>query len=255
MSSLQGKVVLISGTGGGQGREAALRFTAAGAHVIGCDISVEGSLQTEAAVRQAGGSMVAMHPVDLSRPEVVQKWVEDAAAIHGRIDVLYNNASSARFSDFETFPLDDWHFTIDTELNSVFYATRYAWPYLKKSAGVVINIASTAGIRGSGPGGAAHAAAKAGVIGFTKHMALEGAPHGIRVVSISPGIIETPGYLAYAQGHPEAAKALLAKNLIRRVGKPNDIVALALFLASEDAGYITGDNIVVDGGRTTCTPW
>lgn len=255
MSSLKDKVVLLTGAGGGQGREAALRLTAGGAHVIGCDISEAANQGTAEAVRKAGGSMVAMHPVNLSDPEAARKWVEEAAAVHGRIDVLYNNAAAARFGDFETFPIEDWHFTINAELNSIFYVTRTAWPYLKKSAGVVLNIASTAGIRGSGPGGAAHAAAKSGVIGFTKHMALEGAAYGIRVVSIAPGIIETPGFLDYAKAHPEDAKALLAKNLIRRIGKPWDIVGLALFLVSDDAGYITGENITVDGGRTTCTHW
>lgn len=255
MPSLKDKVVLITGTGGGQGREAALRFTAAGAQVVGCDISVEASLQTEALVKEAGGSFICMQPVDLSDAEAVRQWVEGAAAIHGRIDVLYNNASTARFADVESFPLEDWHFTINTELSSVFYVTRYAWPYLKINGGVVINIASTAGIRGSGPGGSAHAAAKAGVIGLTKHLALEGASHGIRALSICPGVIETPGFAAWAQAHPEDAAGVISKNLLPRLGKPADVVSLALYLASDEASYMTGDNIVVDGGRTTCTHW
>lgn len=255
MSSLKDKVVLISGTGGGQGREAALRFTAAGAHVVGCDISEASSRETEFAVKAAGGSFVTMHPVDLSDPEAARQWVEDAVALHGRIDVLYNNAASARFADIGSFPLEDWHYTIDTELNSVFYVTRYAWPYLIKSSGVVINTASTAGIRGSGPGGAAHAAAKAGVIGFTKHLALEGAAHGIRALSISPGLVETKSLVAWSEAHPGLVDTLLAKNLVRRIGKPQDIASMALFLASDEASYMTGDNIVIDGGRTTCTHW
>ncbi len=180
-----------------------------------------------------------------------------ARTTHGprRIDVLYNNASAPRHAPVESFPLEDWHFTIDSELNSVFYVTRKAWPHLKESRGVVINIASTAGIRGSTPGGLAHAAAKAGVIGMTKHLALEGAPHGIRVLSISPGGIATPAIEEYGRAHPEDLEAAVAKNLIPRLGKPSEVVAMALFLASDDAAYITGENVVIDGGRTTCTHW
>lgn len=249
--SLKDKVVLITGIASGQGREAALRFAAVGARVIGCDVSEEGNLETRKQVEAAGGSIVTMEPVNLADPASARKWVEEAAAIHGRIDVLYNNAARPHFADFETFPLDGWQFTIDNELNLVFYTTQAAWPFLRKQGGVIINTASTAGMTGSGYGGAAHAAAKAGVIGFTKHMAFEGAQFGIRVVSISPGVIETPGFIAWAKANPDEAKPLLAKNLIPRFGKPQDIAGVALFLASDDAAYITGDNIVVDGGRVS----
>lgn len=250
MTSLNNKVVLITGTGGGQGREAALRFTAAGAHVIGCDITVEANQETERLVNQAGGSIVTMAPVDLANPEQAKAWVDQAAAIHGRIDILYNNAAAGRFAPFGDFPLDDWHFTICNELNIVFYVTEAAWKYLKDSSGTIISTASTAGITGSGFGGAAHAAAKAGVIGFVKHLAFEGAPFGIRSHCISPGAIETPGFVSWAKENPEDAKPLIAKNLIPRFGKPQDIAGVALFLASDDAAYMTGENIIVDGGRT-----
>ncbi|HPG25239.1 MAG: SDR family oxidoreductase [Spirochaetaceae bacterium] len=255
MPRLDDKVVLITGTGGGQGREAALQFTAAGARVVGCDIRADTSEETLALVRAAGGDFVSMHPVDLRDPAAVERWIDDCIALHGRIDVLYNNASAPRHAPVGSFPLDDWHFTIDSELHSVFYVTRFAWPHLVASRGVVINIASTAGIRGSTPGGLAHATAKAGVIGMTKHLALEGAPHGIRVLSISPGGIETPAIAAYGKAHPEDLKAAVAKNLIPRLGQPAEIVRMALFLASDDAAYMTGENVVIDGGRTTCTHW
>src|ERR1700722_19337820 len=100
---LDGKVVLITGTGGGQGRAAAVRFAAAGAHVIGCDVKEEGNRETAALVRRAGGSIVTMEPVDLGDPERAHRWIEQAAALHGRIDVLYNNASAARFEPIESF--------------------------------------------------------------------------------------------------------------------------------------------------------
>lgn len=245
---LQNKVALITGTGGGQGREAALRFAAAGAFVVGCDVKVEGNRETAALVRKAGGQITTMEPVDLGDPQGAKAWIDQAAAVHGRIDILYNNASSCRFAPIESFPIEDWQFTVRNELDLVFYATRYAWPYLRRQGGVIINTASVAGIAGSGPGGSAHAATKGAVIAVTKQWALEGAPHGIRVVAISPGAIDTPA-TAPMLAIPEVRDGLMARNLIKRMGVPADIAGLAVFLASEDASYITGANIVVDGGR------
>src|SRR5271163_4194950 len=123
---LDGKVVLITGTGGGQGRAAALEFAAAGAHVIGCDIDGATNQGTVELVKKAGYAMVGIHPVDLGDPTDARRWVEEAAAVHGRIDVVYNNASVARFAPFEEFPIADWSFTIRNELDLVFYVSRFA---------------------------------------------------------------------------------------------------------------------------------
>lgn len=248
MTDLSGKIALITGTGGGQGRAAALRFAAAGAHVIGCDVKAEGDRETVRLVEAAGGSIATMDPVDLGDPAQAEQWVEDAVKLHGRIDILYNNASGAKFAPIESFPVEDWLDGIRNELDLVFYVTRYAWRHLAKQGGVIINTASIAGLAGSGPGGSCHAAAKGAVIALTKHLAFEGAPHNIRVVAISPGVVESPG-TADILGVPEIRDGMLAKNLIKRIGQPEDIAGVALFLASDDAAYITGSNIVVDGGR------
>jgi meso-butanediol dehydrogenase / (S,S)-butanediol dehydrogenase / diacetyl reductase len=247
-AQFQDKAVLITGTGGGQGRAAALRFAAAGAHVVGCDIKADDNLETARLVRAAGGSIQVMQPVDLSDAGQARDWIEAAAAVHGRIDVLYNNASAAKFAPFEVLSVDDWHWTIRNELDLVFYATRFAWAYLQRQGGVVINTASIAGIAGSGPGGAPHAATKGAVIALTKQLAMEGAPFGIRVVSISPGLIETPA-TAPLLADPQIREALLGRHLIKRAGVPDDVAGLAVFLAGPDAAFITGANIVVDGGR------
>jgi len=249
MNRLDDKVVLITGTGGGQGRAAALMFAAAGAHVIGCDINSVANRETVDLVKKAGFTMVGFDPVDLGDPDGARRWVEESAAVHGRIDVLYNNASAARFAPFEEFPIADWNFTVRNELDIVFYATRFAWPWLKRRGGVVLNIASVAGIAGSGPGGAAHAATKGAVIALTKHLAMEGAPHGIRVVAISPGFIATPGTVGLLND-AAVRESLLAHNLIKRVGQPEDVVGVALMLVSDAASYMTGANVVIDGGRT-----
>jgi meso-butanediol dehydrogenase/(S,S)-butanediol dehydrogenase/diacetyl reductase len=247
-TSFDGKVVLITGTGGGQGRAAALRFSAAGAHVVGCDVKEQGNRETVALVGRTGGSIVTMEPVDLGDPEQARRWIEQAAALHGRIDVLYNNASAARFEPIESFTVEAWQFTIRNELDLVFYPTRYAWAHLQKRGGVIINVASVAGIAGSAVGGTAHAATKGAIIAMTRHLAVEGAAHGIRVNSISPGVIESPGTTPML-ADPVFRELMLQRNLIKRIGQPEDIAGVAVFLAGEDATYITGANIVVDGGR------
>src|SRR5690606_36524968 len=154
------------------------------------------------------------------------------------------------FAPIGEFLIEDWQFTIRNELDLVFYVTRYAWPYLKRQGGVILNTGSIAGMAGSGPGGAGHAAAKGAVIALTKQLAQEGAEHNIRAVTISPGFVQTPGTTAHAE-NPEIREMLIARNIIKRIGQPEDVVALALFLASDEASFITGANYVVDGGRTS----
>src|ERR1700681_2408544 len=114
---LAGKVALITGTGGGQGRAAALSFTAAGAKVIGCDLKVEGNRETVRIVKAAGGSISTMEPVDLGDAAQAKEWVEQAASQHGQIDILYNNGAAARFAAIENFSVEDWDFPIRNELN------------------------------------------------------------------------------------------------------------------------------------------
>ncbi|NDJ87898.1 SDR family oxidoreductase [Mycolicibacter kumamotonensis] len=249
---LAGKVALITGIGGGQGREAAVRFTAEGATVVGCDINGAAAKETLSAVRDTGRDAdIASDDVDLGDPEQARGWVQGAEQRHGRIDIVYNNGSAARVGSIADLSVEDWHFTIRNELDLVFFVTKYAWPVLTRSGGgVVINIASIAGWTGNrSVPFVAHMAAKGGVIAMTRQLAAEGAPVGIRAVSISPGTIVTPG-TAEVLAVPEVRDALLAQNLIPRLGVPADVVSLAVFLASEEAGYITGTDFVVDGGLT-----
>lgn len=246
MMRLDGKVALITGTGGGQGRAAALAFTEAGARVVGCDMKVEGNRETVEMVKAAGGEMVGMEPVDLGDPAQAQAWIEEGAARFGRVDILYNNASAARFAPIADYSVEDWRFAIRNELDLVFYASKFAWPHLKASGGVIINTASVAGLNAFGGGASGHAAAKGGVIGLTRSLAADGAPHGIRALAISPGPIETPGTMTTV---PEDARDFIAgRTLMKRWGKPEEIARLAVFLAGDGASFMTGGNVVVDGG-------
>ena len=248
---LDGRIALITGTGGGQGRVAALRFAQEGAIVVGCDVNAEGNEETIRLVRDAGGTMTGTAPVDLGDSEQARRWVEEAAAAHGGLDILYNNASAARFGAVADFSVEDWHFTIRNELDLVFYTTKYAWPHLvRRGGGVVINVGSTAGLVGSRhTHKVAHSATKGAVIAMTRQLAAEGAEHGIRAVCISPGAIETPGTASFF-ADPEVRRALLAPQLVQRTGRPEDVVELAVYLASDAAGFISGVNVVVDGGLT-----
>lgn len=248
MARLAGKLALITGTGGGQGREAALRFAREGATVVGCDVDAQGHQATRELLRAEGFELHGLAPVDLGNPEQARQWVEAAVAAHGRIDILYNNASAARFGLVGEFSIEDWHYTIRNELDLIFFTTKYAWPHLAKSRGVVINIASTAAWGGSRVAGiSAHSAAKGGVVSFTRQLAIEGAPLGIRAVSISPGFVITPGTAAFVED-PKIRAALLDGVPMDRPGQPEEVVALALFVASSEASFMTGSDLIIDGG-------
>lgn len=251
MGRLEGKVALITGVGGGMGREAARRFAAEGATVVGCDLKADGLKKTVDLVRTAGGEITGYAPVDAGDPDAVAAWIDDAARTHAGIDILYNNASIQRFGAIDEISVEDWDFAIDMELNIVFYAVRAAWKHLKQRGGVIVNIGSIAGTRGVEfmPQNA-HGAAKAGVINLTQQLAVEGGPHRIRAVCISPGFIQTPATSFLVEDPPPELKAVWDRIPLGRVGQPEDVVNAAVFLASDEASWITGVNLVVDGGST-----
>ena len=244
--SLEGKVALISGTGGGIGRAGALRFAEAGARVVGCDVDAESAAQTQALVTEAGGTMIDVSPLDLGDLEECRRWVDRAVTGFGQVDVLWNNASTGAFGTIESMTAQEWDRSIRNELTLVFLATKAAWSQLGAGGGLIINTASVAGHGGS-VAGIAHSAATWGVRGMTHVMAAEGAPRGIRAVSISPGVVETPGS-AELLSQPGVLDGLLAKSLVPRLGQPDDIAKLAAYLASDDASFATGADFRVDGG-------
>lgn len=249
MGRLSGKTALISGTGAGMGRSAALKFAAEGARVVGCDVHAENAEETVRLVREAGGEMVSLAPVDLSSREGAQRWVDFAVEQYGPFDILYNNASAMRNVPFAEMTDEDWYFTIQNELHIVYHCCKAAWAELSKRGGTIINVGSISGLRGATfVEQSAHGAAKGGVIALTRHLAVAGADVGIRVNTISPGLIRTPATAPFIDDPDGPAQAVLHRLPVRRFGQPEDVANVAAFLASDESNYISAANIVVDGG-------
>ena len=195
--------------------------------------------------------MTGMAPVDLSDPEAARAWVESAAAVHGRIDVLYNNASSPRFVPMPDLSVEDWQYSIRNELDLVFYVTKFAWPYLADAPGRDHQHGIDLGLcRHSGRRDGITLRREGGVLALTRVFAADGAKHGIRAVSISPGPIKTPGAIKEYFHIPGAEEAVISQLLTDRVGVAEDIAGLAAFIASDEAAFMTGVDVVMDGGLT-----
>jgi NAD(P)-dependent dehydrogenase (short-subunit alcohol dehydrogenase family) len=247
---LSQKVSVVTGTGGGMGRATALTFAREGASVVGCDVAVDPAEETVATVRAAGGSMVSIQPCALSDPAECQRLVELAISEFGRIDVLFNLAGRSHFGWIEDVTDEDWDAARRDEVDLIFYLTRAAWPHLKASRGVVVNMASLNGqLSFKTLASLSHTTNKAGIMGMTRQLAAEGGDHGIRVNSISPGLIQSGATRAHLdEGTGGWAQVMRDRTLLGRLGEPQDIANLALFLASDESSYITGVDIVVDGG-------
>ncbi|MBS1678260.1 MAG: SDR family oxidoreductase [Actinobacteria bacterium] len=246
---LEGKRVLITGTAGGQGEAAQRLFAAEGARVIGCDLREGAAAETAAALREEGHD-VHGDTVDLSDATAAGDWVNGAAGRLGGIDVLYNNAAGFGFAPFAEMTHDLFRRVLNVELELVFNTIKPAWTHLLAAGGgSIVNTASYSALRGIAPlGQVAHAAAKGGVIAMTRSLAAEGAADGIRANAISPGFVKSPATDAAVPR--EGREWQLSKHLIQRPGTGEDIAYLALYLASDESAWVTGQNYSIDGGAT-----
>lgn len=252
MGRLDGKITLVTGAGNprGLGAATAHRFAEEGAFVYLTDLDGDGAEGVAASIRENGGQAEAS-PQDVTSEEGWDALIARIEAGHGRLDVLVNNAGIAVLKPLSALTAADWAKQNHVNLDSVFYGTKSAVELMRKvgKGGSIVNLSSIAGLVGV-PGCGAYAAAKAGVAMFSKVVAMECAAENIRCNSVHPGMIETAMQDVARRDNPEEFKAIVAGIPMKRLGDPLDIANMNLFLASDEARYITGGQFVVDGGVT-----
>jgi len=248
---LHDKVCVITGTGSGMGRAAALMFAREGARVVGCDINVARAEATLEAVRSDEGRMVSLHPCNVSVRSDVDRLLEFAGRTYGGVDVLYNNASMAYFAWLPEMSYEMWSRTLHEELDVVFHGCQAVFPHMiKRGGGSIINVGSVSGkIAYQVLPALAHMGAKGGVIAMSKQIAMEGGAHRIRCNTISPGLVLTEQTRAFIDS-PEWFAPMRGKLMLGRVGVPEDIAPLAVYLASDESSWVTGADFAIDGGTT-----
>ncbi|MBT5779233.1 MAG: SDR family oxidoreductase [Rhodospirillaceae bacterium] len=245
---LKGKKAIITGAATGIGLETARRFAEEGAQVVLSDIDSAG---VAAAAGEITGAIAIA--ADVTDQGQVDALIAGAIEGLGGLDIFVNNAGIPMLGGVESLAEADWDREMDVNLKSIYRTGRAIWPHFKaQGSGVILNTASIAGLRGSA-GQASYGAAKAGVINLTRCMAIDGAQVPIRVNCICPGFIETPMVLAYLEGQddPVASRAEVdALHPLGGIGRPGDIAAGFVYLASDEASWITGTALTIDGGLT-----
>ena len=245
---LEGKVALISGGARGQGAAEARLFAEEGAKVVIGDILDEEGARVAAEIAEAGGDAFFVH-LDVTSEEDWRRAIEGAVSSFGKLNVLVNNAGIWRRGRVEDTTAEEWDLVLDVNAKGVFLGTKLAIPEMRKArGGSIINISSTAGLVGS-PRSTAYSASKGAVRLFTKATAVQYGKESIRANSIHPGPIDTP---MGDQVWPDADSrtASIARTAIGRMGTPQDIAYGALYLASDESSFVTGSELVIDGGVT-----
>ena len=253
MGRLEGKVVLITGGGSGMGRLASVMFAREGARIVVAEVAEPAGQETVAQVRAAGGEAIFTR-TDVSKEADVAAAVRAGEGAFGRLDVLYNNAGIFPADDGAVTDIDEavWDRVMNVNLKGIYLVCKHGVPaLLRTGGGSIINIASFVALVGCTVPQDAYTASKGGVIALTKSLAVQFGPKGIRSNAICPGPIETPLLTEWLLTDPEAKRIRLARIPMGRFGRPEDIVHLATYLASEESSWTNGAVLVADGGITS----
>ena len=250
---LRDKVILITGGGSGMGRLASLTFAREGARVVSVDVVPEAGAAAVDEITRAGGQALFV-AADVGREDQVRNAVRQAVARFGRLDVLYNNAGIFPAEDGSVVDLDAavWDRVMAVNLKGIYLCCKHGIPeLLRAGGGSIINVASFVALVGCSVPQDAYTASKGGVIALTKSLAVQFGPRRIRTNAIAPGPVETPLLTSWLLANPEAKKRRLDRIPMGRFGRPEDIVQMALYLASDEATWVNGSVLVVDGGITS----
>ncbi len=247
MPDLKGKVSLVTGAGSGIGRQSALAFARAGAKVVASDIVPEGGEETVRMIKDMGGDATFVK-CDVAQDADVKALIDAAVAAYGRIDCAHNNAGiEGMAGPCVACTEENWDRTIGINLKGVFLCCKYEIPVmLKQGGGAIVNTSSVAGLVGFA-GIPAYTASKHGVAGLTKCIALDYATQNIRCNAVCPGVIHTPMIDRFTGGDPAAMQAMIATEPVGRLGKPEEIADAVVYLCSDEASFVTGIAMPVDG--------
>jgi NAD(P)-dependent dehydrogenase (short-subunit alcohol dehydrogenase family) len=247
---LQDKVAIITGAGGGMGRVASQVFAAEGAKIVVAEFDEEAGEETVKLVREAGGK-ASFVKTDVSDEASAGRMVKHATEIYGRVDVLYNNAGIMPEADHSVVDTDvaTWDKVMAVNVRGVFLGCKYAIPRMvEQGSGSIINIASFVALLGCSVPQDAYTASKGALLSLTRSLAVQFGPNGVRTNAICPGPVETPLLMDWLVKDEEAKRIRLARNPTGRFGKPEEIVNMALYLASDESRWTNGASLVVDGG-------
>jgi NAD(P)-dependent dehydrogenase (short-subunit alcohol dehydrogenase family) len=246
---LEGRVSIITGSASGIGRASAKEFAKEGALVVVADINLAGTQETVKQIESAGGVALAVK-TDVADPESVEHLVQQTLRSFGRINVLFNNAAIQVNKTVEDTTVEEWTREISVNLGGVFLCSKFSMPHLRKTKGCIVNMASVNGFFVE-PQCAGYCATKGGIIALTKAMAIDHGKEGIRVNCICPGYIDAGLAWGYFQVQPNPAEAREAAGKLHalwRIGQPEEVARVAVFLASDGASFMTGSTVEVSGG-------
>jgi 3-oxoacyl-[acyl-carrier protein] reductase len=258
LGRLKGRVAIITGANSGIGRATARLFAREGAKVVCCDIQETISPRIDQLIKDKEGGAAVFATIDVTKPEDCERMVKIALDSFGGVDILYNNAGAGIRKKVHEHTDDEWNFVLDTNLNAMFRGARAVLPhFIKKKSGNIVTTASTFGLLAS-PNYPGYCATKAAIINLTREMAMDYGPLGIRINCVCPGAIETPRFRGFppratlGEGMTDEQRKVMgdSNKALLRMGRPEEIAYGVLFLVSDEASFVTGHALVIDGGQT-----